>query len=163
MTSFQDINDLNLYEVCLLKWQAMQNDNELKWVFVLCYWADLYTDTRTLQHSWNHIISPLKPSIFLCFRLTDYMVKTYLEFIERPYTFLLEKSHVWNSTWIVWGLYWILWNTDWSLYLLASKENIHFVGLCEWLYSFIELIRWLNMSVFNHKYFHFVSRLQGSF
>ena len=58
MTSFQDINDLNLYEVCLLKWQAMQNDNELKWVFVLCYWGDLYTDTRTLQHSWNHIISP---------------------------------------------------------------------------------------------------------
>ena len=142
MTSFQDINDLNLYEVCLLKWQAMQNDNELKWVFVLCYWADLYTDTRTLQHSWNHIISSLKPSIFLCFRLTDYMVKTYLEFIERPYTFLLEKSHVWNSTWIVWELYWILWNTDWSLYLLASQENVLFI---------------------NYKYFHFVSKLQRSF
>ena len=58
MTSFQDINDLNLYEVCLLIWQAMQNDNELKWVFVLCYWGDLYTATRTLQHSWNRIISP---------------------------------------------------------------------------------------------------------
>ena len=160
MTSFQDINDLNLYEVCLLKWQAMQNNNELKWVFVLCYWADLYTDTRTLQHSWNHIISPLKPSIFLCFRLTDYMVKKYLEFIERPYTFLLEKSHVWNSTWIVLQLYWILWNTDWSLYLLASKENIHFV---EWLHSFIELIRWPNISLFNYKYLYFLLKLQGSF
>ena len=126
MTSFQDINDLNLYKVCLLIWQAMQNDNELKWVFVLCYWGDLYTDTRTLQHSWNHIISPLKPSIFLCFRLTDYMVKKYFEFIERPYTFLLKKSQVWNSTWIVLELYRILWNTDKSWYLWLPQKNVFF-------------------------------------
>ena len=101
-----------------------------------------HKNTTTFLKSHHFPLSSC-PS-FLCFRFTDYMVKKYFEFIGRPYTFLLEKSDVWNSTWIVLELYRILWNTDKSLYLLASQEN---VWLYDWLDSFTKLIRWLNISL----------------